>query len=221
MGLFGTRPPCERSPIDRDEALSPMVDGAAAGPLADHVAACERCQAALQQLRADRAALGGLGDVPGSAPDEAELRRVLAAVSLDRAARRPPVWMAWAGAAAAIVVACGFGARQLLILRARAVDDAAILAGADAAFRRAERQYTEAVAMLRAQLDKRGAVDDELAAGAKGLASAREQAAKLARDKRGDPEREALLREALRAEVRYYEDALMRSGVAPVERTEP
>jgi hypothetical protein len=115
---------------------------------------------------------------------------------------------------AALVVLCGFGLRQVMLMRARAADDAAILAGADAAYRRAEREYDEALSMLRGQLDKR-APDPAVVEGARTLEAARKQAAALVAERRGDPEREALLRDALRAEVRYYEDALMRAGVSP------
>jgi hypothetical protein len=216
---FGFRPPCADPTARRDQRLAALLDEPDADArLAEHVAGCAGCGEALAALRADRAALAGLGDAPGAAPDEAELRRVLAAVALDRAVRRWPLWPARAAAAAAaavLIVLVGLGARQLLLARARAADDAAILVGADAAFRRAEREYTAAVDLLRAQLDRRGTPDARVAEGARALADARQRAASLAAERRGDPEREALLRDALRAEVRYYEDALMRAGVAP------
>jgi hypothetical protein len=215
LGL-GFRPPCAGPVARRDERLSALLDDPAADArLVAHVGECARCGEALAALRADRAALAALGDPPGAAPDEAELRRVLAAASLDRAVRRWPVWPAWAAAAAALVVLAGLGARQLLLVRTGAADDAAILAGANAAFRRAEREYMAAVDLLSAQLDRQGTPDGRVVEGARALAQAREHAAALAAERRGDPEREALLRDALRAEVRYYEDALMRAGVVP------
>jgi hypothetical protein len=214
MWPFSFQPPCaERDAARRDERLARLLDDPDGGG-AEHVAGCPRCQQALAALRADRSALSGLGDAPGAAPDDDELRRVLGALALDRATRQPRRWMGWAAATAALAIAAGLGARQLVLAHARATDDAAILAGADAAFRRAERQYADAVAMLRVQLDKRGP-DPRVVEGARSLEEARARAAALVAERRGDPEREALLRDALRAEVRYYEDALMRAGVAP------
>ncbi|MEO6954957.1 MAG: hypothetical protein ABI321_24370, partial [Polyangia bacterium] len=89
--------------------------------------------------------------------------------------------------------------------------DEAIVSGAQAAFRRAEREYGDAVALLREEVSRKG--DPKVAAGARVLEAAREQAEKLVAEKRADPEREALLRSAWRAEVRYYENALLRQSV--------
>jgi hypothetical protein len=214
MALFGFRPPCEDSAARRDQRLSQLLDEDGDDRLRAHVGECVRCGAAIAALRADRAGLAALGDAPGAAPSDDELRRVLAAVSLERATRPQRTWLVWSAATVALALLCAFGLRQLMLTRARAADDAAILAGADAAYRRAEREYEEALAMLRGQLDKR-APDPAVAEGAHTLEAARAKAAALVAERRGDPEREALLRDALRAEVRYYEDALMRAGVSP------
>lgn len=219
MGLFGYTTPCALGDAaSRDERLSLLVDDADADPrLVAHLAGCAECSAALSALKAQQAALIGLGDVPGAAPNDAELRQVLRAVANERERSHPRLWLGWAAATATIVVLAGGGARYLLVQRTRAADDAAILSSADAAFRRAEREYGDAVSLLHAQLDKvpTARTDARLAEGARALEEARVKAAVLVAEKRGDPEREALLRDALRAQVRYYEDALMRTGTSP------
>ena len=185
------------------------------GRLRAHVDRCERCASALGELRAQRVALSGLGDVPGASPTDAGFRDVMAALAHDRRVSRPRFVLAWSLAAATVVLVGGIGLRQILVARARQAEDSAIVSGADSAFRRAEREYAEAVSLLRERLSTEhgGALDPQVVEGARVLAEARRQASELARSRRADPEREALLRDALRAEVRYYEDALLRAEV--------
>lgn len=214
MTLFH-RWPCARGPRPQREALAPLVDApdGADAALVAHVAGCASCTTALGELRELRAALGALGDAPGAAADDRALRRVLAAVAADRRAARSWGWLAL-GAAAAVAVLSIAGVRRVTLTRARQAEDRAILVRADEAFRRAEQEYGDAIALLRLRLEARRP-DDRVLAGARVLAAAKAQAAALVRERAGDAEREALLRDALRAEVRYYEDALLRAGDAP------
>ena len=203
------RPPCETSaPLER---LSPLVDGSDQR-LERHVASCARCTEALQGLREQRALLAGLGDPPGAMPADAGFHGVMAVLRAERPQRRRLALVGALGVAALVAVG-GVGVRQLLVVRARAVEDGAIVDGADAAFRRAEREYTQAIGLLRLRLraeDPGGEDARVVEEGARVLADAREKAAELVSARRADPEREALLRTALRAEVRYYEDAILR-----------
>jgi hypothetical protein len=222
MSLFAWTPPCkERDPLRRDERLSPLVDRnearEAPAKLVEHAGSCALCGEAVRVLRGQRDVLAAFGDAPGAAPDEAELRRVLFALSSERRRRNPRIVWGFAAAATAALLCASLGTRQWLASRARNTEDAAILAGADAASRRAEHEYSDAISLLRTRLElaDHGHVDSSLAQGAKILDAARAQAASLVREHRGDAEREALLREAEHAEVRYYENALLRVGVSP------
>ncbi len=197
-----------------DERLAALIDGDTSDArLSAHVSTCTRCARALASLEAQRSALSSLGDVPGAEPSDAGFRNVMASLAHERAARRPRLVLAWSFAAATVMLVGGFGLRQLLMTRARQAEDSAIVSGADAAFRRAEREYTEAVTLLRDRLSvqRGGTIDPAVEQGSRVLAEARRKASELARGRRADPAREALLHDALRAEVRFYEDALLRA----------
>jgi hypothetical protein len=220
MGFFSWTPPCkERDESRRDARLSPLVDRRdsreAPAKLVDHASHCAVCGEVVGALRVQREALAAFGDAPGAAPDEGELQRVLFVLRTERRRRNPRVVWGFAAAMTAALVCASFGARHWVTSRARSAEDAAILAGADAAFRRAEHEYSDAISLLRTRLETDSHVDTHVVEGAKVLDAAREQAASLVREHRGDSEREALLREAEHAEVRYYENALLRIGVAP------
>lgn len=206
------RPPC-RSPRAQSERLSALADGDDSDrALVDHVRGCEVCGRVLDELKAQRAALAALGDAPGAAPTDVGLHRILVTLAAEKRAQRLPRWAVLAGATAIALIVGGVTVRQLLARQHRRMTDEQIMAGADAAYRRAEREYTEAVSLLRERLQSQLEVapDPELERGAKVLAAAREQAAALASRGEPDPERQALLRQAFRAEIRYYEDALLR-----------
>jgi len=223
------RAPCrERDLARRDRRLAPLVDligqdgllraDAAQARLVEHVRGCDLCEAELTLLRRQRETLAGLGDVEGAAPTDAGFRRVMAALAEERAVRQPRPWLPLAAGTAALLIAVVVGFRQRQASLARLATDEAIVSGAQAAFRRAEHEYGAAVALLRDRLRVQygGVVDAKVEEGARVLAEARERAAKLAAEHRADPEREALLRDALRAEVRYYEDALLRATATEV-----
>ena len=217
---FGFRPPCG-SPSTQAERISALVDGATGivdPRLVEHVRGCEGCGRVLRALEAQGAALARFGDAPGAAPTEAAFHRIMATLSAEKRQRRLPRWFVLGTAAALTVIAAGVGTRALLLQRERRATDEEIVAGADAAYRRAEREYTEALSLLRERLDAqlKTTPDPKLEAGIATLAAARQEAAALAVKGRADAAREALLREAFHAEIRYYEDALLR-GPATVE----
>jgi hypothetical protein len=209
---FGFRPPC-KTPDKQAERLSPLVDGEASDArLLAHVETCDACRTVLESLRDERAALAGWGDVPGAAPTDAGFHRIMATLSAEKRARRLPRWAMLTASTALAMMVGGIAVRQLWLQRERRATDDEIVAGADSAYRRAEREYAEALGLLRDRLQTQWKAhpDPQVEAGAKELAAAREKAATLAAQGRADPERQALLREAFRAEIRYYEDALLR-----------
>ncbi|MEO6954594.1 MAG: hypothetical protein ABI321_22540, partial [Polyangia bacterium] len=211
------RAPCEQSQHRRDERLSTLVDlvgvdgllrsDTRSVTLVDHVRGCTTCISALNELVTARTQLSSFGDAEGAAPTDDGFRHVMAALSHEReeerVRRRPRQWLVLAAGVTAIVLVGSYGVRRQREAHVRAMTDEAIVSGAQAAFRRAEREYGDAVALLREEVSRKG--DPRVAAGARVLEAAREQAEKLVSEKRADPEREALLRSAWRAEVRYYE----------------
>lgn len=213
------RAPCEQ-PATQSERLSVLIDAQsndkAGTKLADHVGGCESCAAVLADLRLQRAALARFGDAPDAAPTDVGFHRLISTLRAERRVRRLPTWFALAATATAVVLIAGVGVRQLQVARQRRVTDEEIVAGADAAYRRAEREYGVALSLLEERV-RAGKPDARVEEGARALATARERAAALVAEDHADPEREALLRDAFRAEVRYYEDALLRGNaeVAP------
>lgn len=221
------RAPCRQPLHRRDERLSVLVDlvgidgllrsDGRSATLVEHLRGCSTCSTSLAALVAARTELASLGDADGAAPTHEGFRHVMAELShareRERVRRRPRQWIVLATGATAIVLIGGYGVRRQREAHVRAITDEAIVSGAQSAFRRAEREYGEAVALLREEVTRKG--DPKVAEGARLLEAARAEAEKLVAEKRADPEREALLRSAWRAEVRYYEDALLRQGVTP------
>ena len=157
------RAPCQQVFQRGDERLSTLVDlvgidgllrsDARSASLVEHVRGCAACSDRLASLVTARTQLASLGDAEGAAPTDDGFRHVMAALSSEReqerVRRRPWQWLVLATGAAVIVVAGGFGVRRQRDAHLRAMTDEAIVSGAQSAFRRAEREYGEAVALLR------------------------------------------------------------------------
>jgi anti-sigma factor RsiW len=196
----------------RDELISALLDGdivaREAARVRAHIDGCARCRASEATLTKMRGALASLPQPEGPESRDAwlEIARRLPV------AERPRRWRRW-------VLAPAFAVAAALALwvhhRGSGPSDDALIAEAEAEFRGAEQHYLRAIDKLHGVTQharagwaepRRRDFDAALAA----LESATEQCRQVARARPADAEAEAMLFDAYRKQIRFFEEQLLK-----------
>jgi hypothetical protein len=185
------------------EQLSALLDGdlsaRQAAKVRAHLSGCADCRRAFDELTALRAALRAAPEVEGEARDR--FAELMATVPRRREPSRRWRWV-WAPsfALACAVVVLYVHHRN----RPPVVSDDAIVAQAEAEFRRADVQYRDAITKLRS-VTEHGPRDARVAAAEAQLQVAVEECRHAAEARPSDADAEQLLFAAYRKQIDFYE----------------
>jgi hypothetical protein len=185
------------------ELLSALIDGdlstRQAAKVRAHLKGCADCRRAYDEIAALRTALRSAPEVDGEPRDR--FAELMATVPRRREPSHRWRWL-WAPS---VALAC---AAVVLVLRQHprppVVSDDAIVAQAEAEFRRADVQYRDAIAKLRS-VSGHGPRDARVAAAESGLQAAVEECRRTAEERPSDVDAEQLLFAAYRKQIDFYE----------------
>jgi anti-sigma factor RsiW len=187
------------------EQLSALLDGDLSARQATkvraHLSGCAACQRAYDELTALRAALRAEPSSEIEAEPRDRFAELMATVPRPREPSRRWRWV-WAPsfALACAVVALYVHHRP----RSPGVSDDAIVAQAEAEFRRADVQYRDAIAKLRS-VSSQGPRDVRVAAAETQLQAAVDECRRTAEARPSDADAEQLLFAAYRKQIDFYE----------------